>query len=195
MKNIWDERYACSEYIYGETPNQFFSEIIKNIEPGDILLPAEGEGRNSVHVAQLSWNAYACDQSIEAQKKAIALAKKNNVVINYKIGGPEQFFGKKFDCIALIYAHFDQLVRRFNHRKFADLLVPKGFIMLEAFSKEQINYNSGGPTDIDMLYSVDELAKDFNFLADIEIWQEEVELAEGTRHVGKASVIRLLGYL
>ena len=45
MKEFWDTRYAAEEYVYGTEPNEYFKSFIDRLEPGSILLPAEGEGR------------------------------------------------------------------------------------------------------------------------------------------------------
>ena len=46
-KEMWDQRYAESEYVYGTNPNEFYKQVLDNLAPGKILLPAEGEGRNA----------------------------------------------------------------------------------------------------------------------------------------------------
>ena len=43
MKSIWDTRYSEEEYAYGIEPNKFLSEQLKNLIPGKILFPCEGE--------------------------------------------------------------------------------------------------------------------------------------------------------
>lgn len=47
MKVMWNKRYAGDEYVYGVHPNIFFKEKTDALEVGRILMPAEGEGRNS----------------------------------------------------------------------------------------------------------------------------------------------------
>lgn len=96
-----------------------------------------------------------------------------------------------FDMLVLIYAHNPN--RKDNHRHLLRFLKPGGTVILEAFSKAQINNNSGGPKDINMLYSIEELNNDFSQLGELNVWEEEIELDEGTLHSGKSSVIRLIG--
>ena len=55
MKEFWDQRYSDSEYVYGKKPNQFFKEFVDENQPGKILLPAEGEGRNAVYAAKMNY--------------------------------------------------------------------------------------------------------------------------------------------
>ncbi|WP_234406800.1 hypothetical protein [Prolixibacter bellariivorans] len=68
-----------------------------------------------------------------------------------------------------------------------------GTFILEGFSKEQIHNQTGGPRDVAMLFSEEELKFDFQELSELKIWKEEIELQEGPFHNGKASVIRLIG--
>ena len=63
MKEFWDSRYREKEYAYGIEPNEFFKEFIDNNNPGKILLPGEGEGRNAVYSASKGWQVDAFDYS------------------------------------------------------------------------------------------------------------------------------------
>ena len=42
MKEMWGQRYAETEYIFGTNPNEFFKQELDKLEPGKILRPAEG---------------------------------------------------------------------------------------------------------------------------------------------------------
>ncbi len=85
MKSFWDERYAAPEYVYGETPNAFFKAQLEKLSPGRLLLPCEGEGRNAVFAAQMGWEVAAFDQSEMGRDKALRLAERKAVQINYQI--------------------------------------------------------------------------------------------------------------
>lgn len=195
MKTFWDERYSQNEYIYGKEPNVFFKKKLLKLFPGKILLPGEGEGRNAVYAASLGWNVTAFDQSVEAKKKCLKLASETNVEINYLVNDFQNFYSEVdyFDCIALIFVHTPKNFRKIFHTKLIKYLKPSGKIILEAFSKKQINNNSGGPKNIEMLFSVDELKEDFLSLNKISIAEAEIDLNESNFHNGKANVIRLVG--
>lgn len=193
MNNPWDQRYAQQDFVYGKLPNEFFKNQLLNLRAGKILLPAEGEGRNAVFAAKQGWQVTAFDSSTAAKKKALTLASELNVDIDYRINSFESFDFEynTFDVIGLIYAHNTN--RKENHKKILQFLKPGGTIILEGFRKEQILNNSGGPKDIDMLFSVHELKDDFKELSSMNIWEEDIVLSEGNQHSGKASVIRLVG--
>lgn len=195
MNDFWNERYSSEEFAYGEAPNAFFAEELKKLKPGKILFPAEGEGRNAVFAATLGWEVTAFDPSIEGQKKAQILANKYNTEIDYQIAGYEDvaFQSEYFDCIVLIFAHMHPLKRTEYHKKLTKYLKPGGTLLLEGFSKKQIKKNTGGPQNVDMLFSAEELQNDFNNLTQVTIREKEVTLDEGPFHQGIASVIRIVG--
>ena len=200
MNQKWNERYRAKEYAYGEEANNFLKEQLPGIPPGNILFPAEGEGRNAVYAATLGWNVSAFDLSGEGKKKATQLASRHNVKIDYKVGEFESvsFAPGFFDVIALIYAHFPADKKSGYHKVLSSYLKPGGIIIFEAFGKNHIAYNCknekiGGPRDIGELFSTAEIQSDFNDFEIIQLVEQEIELNEGLYHIGKGSVIRFVG--
>lgn len=192
--NIWDERYNQNDYIYGTNPNEFFREELQKIPPGIIFLPAEGEGRNAVYAALQKWEVHAVDSSIEGQKKAFRLADRNIVQINYAVADLTDFNlpEEKFDVIALIYTHLPETIRKSIHTKLIRSLKVGGTIILEAFSTEQLQYTSGGPKTLELLYTPEIIEEDFKSLQFIKFENKITTLSEGEYHKGKAHVIRLV---
>jgi len=193
MKEMWDARYLDQKYVYGKAPNAFFKDKIKDLTKGKILLPAEGEGRNAVYAAGLGWDVSAFDFSDQARVKALDLARENNLKIEYKVHDIEGADYEKdaFDMLALVYAHNSN--RKDNHRRLLKFLKPGGMLLIEAFSKAQIELNTGGPKSIDMLFSVEDLKDDFSELTELKVWEEQIDLNEGEFHKGQSAVIRLFG--
>jgi len=196
----WNARYSEDAYAYGRVPNLFFKDQLGKLEVGNILLGAEGEGRNAVYAATLGWTVSAFDISEAGKAKAMKLAEENNVSIDYQIGelADLSYPYARFDAIALIYAHFPPNLKSKNHRILDTLLRPGGTVIFEAFGKNHLEYRRqnekvGGPADLEFLFSVDELKTDFKNY-DIELLEErEIELNEGKYHNGKGSVVRFLG--
>lgn len=195
MNNFWDQRYSIEAYAYGEKPNQFVSEELAKLTPGSVLFPAEGEGRNAVFAATKGWQVSAFDPSEEGRKKALQLASKHNVEIDYRLATYENvaYPPLLFDCVVLVFAHMPADKRSIYHRKLSNYLKPGGRLILEGFSKEQLQYPSGGPGNIDMLFSEDELETDFAHFSNLKIRKTETYLDEGLYHRGPASVIRVQG--
>ena len=194
MNDFWNERYSNKEYAYGIRPNAFFKNSIKNIIPGKILLPAEGEGRNAVYASKLGWDVTAFDSSINAKKKAEALALAENTSFNYVVSNFNDFLADKeyFNCITLIFVPLPKLMRKPAHKKLLAFLKPGGKIILEGFSKNQINNNTGGPKNLEMLFSKEELIQDFESVSEIKITEADTILSEGLFHNGKASTIQMI---
>lgn len=194
--NFWDERFSVEGYVYGTEPNKFFKEQLMKINPvGRLLLPAEGEGRNAVFAAKLGWKVDAFDQSKVARQKAMKLSKVNDVKIDYFITQLEDFIPHKnyYDCAAIIFVHVPTESRSIFYKKIIESLKPKGKIIIELFSKNQLGKNSGGPQDTNMLASVEEIRTDFREIKTELLTEENIYLEEGAKHSGNASVIRFIG--
>ncbi len=196
----WNDRYSQEEFAYGEEPNNYFKDQLSKLPTGTILFPAEGEGRNAVYAAKVGWTVSAFDISNEGKRKAIRLAEKNKVTIDYKVGELEtlNYASEQFDGIALIYAHFPAQIKSLYHKSLDKYLKSNGTIIFEAFSKKHIDYVSanekvGGPKDIDTLFSIEEIKSDFPNYEIIELAEKEIELNEGLYHNGTGSVIRFVG--
>jgi hypothetical protein len=192
---MWDERYRTDTYAYGKDPNLFFSTQLEMIVPGRLLLPGEGEGRNAVYAASRGWSVDAFDQSAFGKIKALALAGELGVEIRYRVCAMEDFpFGQdQYDAVGLIFFHLDPARRALLHRKACESLKPGGSLILEAFHKEQLNRNSGGPQSPELLFDEGALASDFESLEIRLLEKNEIMLDEGSFHRGEAAVVRFLG--
>jgi SAM-dependent methyltransferase len=195
MSEFWDERFKQKEYVYGIQPNIFFAETIKQLKPGKLLLPMEGEGRNAVYAAKLGWEVTAFDYSKEGKRKAIELAKENNVQIDYHISEATSFIfpEKTFDAVGLIFSHLPPGSREVLHNGCVQALTSGGIIIAEYFHPDQLGYGSGGPKQLDMLYDAALLKNDFSELIPEVCEEKVVTLNEGPYHQGRASVVRYLG--
>jgi len=199
-KQFWDDRYSKEAFAYGEGPNTFLSLNMPSISPGRILFPAEGEGRNAVYAATLGWDVVAFDISTAGRLKADLLALKMGAQIEYHLASASDFtYGSEcFDAVALIYSHFPLPVKNHFHSMIQKCLKPGGIIIMEAFSQANLEYQKtnpyiGGPSDPDMLYTVDEVRIAFPDIELDYLEQVEIELHEGIYHNGTGSVIRLVG--
>jgi cyclopropane fatty-acyl-phospholipid synthase-like methyltransferase len=191
MKEFWNERYGQSEYIYGKAPNNFFVHQIGQHKKGKILLPAEGEGRNAVYAAVKGWDVTAFDYSKEGQKKALKLAGEYEVALDYQLKTADEFStAEKYDAIALIFAHFAGEERNMLFQKLENCLSSKGLVIMEVFSKNQLGRSSGGPKNLDLLYSKDEIKKLFPNVDFMILEETKVLLEEGSHHQGESIVIR-----
>lgn len=195
VKEFWNERYGTSEYVYGEAPNAFFAEQLQGLTPGHIILPCDGEGRNGVYAATLGWTVTAFDQSEEGRKKALQLAEKKGVSIRYDIADvmDADYPAGSADVVALIYAHLPPVPRAALLTKVVEWLKPGGKLILEAYNPAQLNNSTGGPKDIDMLYTEDILRASFKDMHTEMLQCVRLHLEEGAFHSGVSDVIRYIG--
>ncbi|MFW6370005.1 MAG: class I SAM-dependent methyltransferase [Bacteroidota bacterium] len=194
MSSFWDKRYSSGEYAYGTEPNHFFKTRIQHLTPGKMLLPGEGEGRNAAYAAESGWNVHAYDSSRVAAKKAAELSDSRNVAIKYHVADIKDIHypEDEFNCVALIFLHLPPADRIPFHKKMLNILKPGGTLLLEAFTKKQLKKNSGGPRNMEMLYSAEELRLDFSSASNLSIAEVEINLNEGTYHQGPASLLRVV---
>lgn len=194
-KDFWNKRYSEQDFAYGIKPNEFFKSEIEKLIPGKALFLGEGEGRNAVYAASLDWNVEAVDFSESAKEKALKLANENNVEINYTVNDFEnyRFIENKYDLIVMIFLHLPTQINQiiFNGSIYA--LNTNGKLIIETFSKEQINNSSGGPKDPQLLFSESELINLTSQLQTNLLESKTINLNEGAYHIGKADVIRYVG--
>lgn len=195
MQHFWDDLFGQDDYVYGQEPNSYFKTCLDSLERGQLLLPCEGEGRQAVYAAQQAWYTYAFDSSQEAQRKALALAKKYFVQIGYELQDIEDVMlqDEKFDCAAIIFAHFPKDKQAAYYRKIVDAIKPGGHIIVELFAKEQLKYESGGPKNEEMLMDEVLMREYFSSFDFLDFSNDLRELNEGFKHQGTASTYRLFG--
>ncbi len=195
MNEHWDNRYNVENYIYGTRPNEFFKEILDTCQPGRLLLPCEGEGRHAVYALAKGWEVVAFDQSEVGRNKALKLASESGFSFRYDLCDALYFTDKKesYDMIALLWAHFPASIRPVIHRNLLQYLKPGGLLVLEGFHKRQMNFQSGGPKDPEMLFDASYIQDDFKDLTTLILEERQTLLQEGDFHKGKAEVLRYVG--
>jgi len=195
MKDFWNERYSEDGLAYGEEPNVFLTEVIDRIEPkGKVLVVGDGEGRNGVWLASKGYDVTSVDYSPVAVEKINELAKKCDINLSAVCADLNEWDWAKdeYDAVVAIYIHFPSESRAKMHHKMVEALKPGGKIIMEAFNKAQLDYPSGGPPVLDMLFSEDELKEDFSKVNIDELYEKIVYLNEGKYHVGDGAVVRLI---
>jgi SAM-dependent methyltransferase len=195
LQQKWNDRYSTEEYIFGTEPNQFLKDELDKIKPGKILFLAEGEGRNAVYAAKLGWKVDAVDFSSVAMDKALKLAASNNVTINYQIRDLIEYIPSKdsYDVVGIFYLHIPQELRESVLKKAIDSLTLNGKLILEVFEKEQVNKKTFGPSDPEVLYSLEDIATNCIDLDFQKFAKETLILDEGDGHKGEGIVIRFVG--
>ncbi|WP_421871009.1 class I SAM-dependent methyltransferase [Marinoscillum sp.] len=163
----------------------------------NILMAADGEGRNGVYAATKGWEVTAFDLSLEGKKKAESLALEYQVSIDYHVGDFAEmtFPQSSFGALGLIYAHFGAEHKLAHCRRLNEYLQPGSVVILEAFSKNHLDFQKkyphvGGPKNPEILWSLQEVSSCFQDHEVLYQAEKEVVLNEGKYHVGTGAVVR-----
>lgn len=192
----WDARYAGEDYLFGTEPNQFLAscgDLIGNA--GRVLCVADGEGRNSVWLAQQGLDVEAFDASPVAVAKAQRLAAERGVAVRFHVADvdgwdwPEQ----AYDAVVAIYVQFSPPAqRRRVFERIARALRPGGLFLLEGYRLEQLAYGTGGPRIPDQLYTEPQLREELAAFALEEVRSYDAAIDEGPAHSGMSAVIDVI---
>ncbi len=201
VKAHWNRVFSEKLYEYGEGPNAYLASFAPRFpNQGRAVALADGYGRNGVFLAEQGLATLSLDISSVGVETTKKLAQKRGVEIDAQVMDVSKWQpeGPVFDVVALIYAHFsstpdrDYCLRRHIHQTAAAALKPGGLLILEAFRPDQLGKSSGGPKSPHYLYSYEELTEDFKGLEILDGGEVDIELEEGDRHRGLASVVRLV---
>ena len=189
----WNERYKAPDYIFGTAPNAFLASQVSRLKRGQRALSiADGEGRNSVWLAEQGLEVAAFDFSPIAVEKARHLAASRGVEVRYELAGVYDWRwpAGEFDVVAAIFVQFaDPPMRRFLFERMARALKPGGLLLIEGYTPKQLQYATGGPKQLDQLYTEALLRSEFAGFEVLELREYEAELDEGSRHRGISAVI------
>lgn len=194
--NNWDDRYQGDEYLFGTdaaAPMQALRDQLP--DAGSALAVADGEGRNSVWLAQQGFDVTAFDYSNVGLEKARSLAQKAGVQVNFQQSDIDDWDwdAKPYDLVAAVFIQFappDMRARIFDGLIRATK--PGGTLYLLGYRPEQIGRGTGGPPHASHMYTEDMLRRAFATF-DIDIlrgWEEDVD--EGPGHRGQSALIEML---
>jgi len=192
----WEARFASADYVFGTEPNAFLAKQ-KPLLPkaGRALAVADGEGRNGVWLAEQGLDVLSIDFSPAAQAKARALAQARNVRLTTELVDVTKWRwpAAEYDVVAVIFTQF--VAPDDRHEMFArirDTIKPGGLLLLEGYTPRQLRYGTGGPKQIENLYTRELLEREFASFSQLSIDEYDCELNEGTRHTGMSAVIDLV---
>jgi 2-polyprenyl-3-methyl-5-hydroxy-6-metoxy-1,4-benzoquinol methylase len=192
----WNQRFSVAEYVFGTAPNAFLAAHADLFKPGQrALCVADGEGRNSVWLAEQGLEVTAFDFAPAALDKARRLAAGRGVRVRYELATVEDWRwpAAEFDVVVAIFIQFVvPAARRVLFERMSAALRPGGLLLLEGYTPAQLKYGTGGPKQVDQLYTEELLRRSFGALEILELKAYEAELNEGTRHTGMSAVIDLV---
>ena len=192
----WEQRFAAPGYLFGTAPNKFLKNHAHLLRKGEKALSiADGEGRNGVFMAELGLDVLSVDFSPVAQEKARRLAKERGVsprfeqadIIHWRWPAAE------FDVVVAIFFQFVLPPER--DKIFAGIkrtLKPGGLLLLEGYGPKQIEYKTGGPSDLPRLYTPELLEQAFADFASVDVRSYDQLIDEGPRHSGMSALVDLV---
>jgi len=191
----WEGRYRGPGYAFGKEPNYFLAAC-RTLLPrsGKALAVADGEGRNGIWLAEQGLDVLSIDFSPTAQEKARALAKQRGVSLTIAPADVHawDYPDAAFDVVVEIFTQFSSPAER--AKKWAGMrkaLKPGGLLIIQGYTPKQLQYGTGGPKQVENLYTRAMLEAAFGDLRDVTIVEEELEIHEGTSHGGMSAVINL----
>lgn len=193
--NKWDERYAEAGFAYGTEANDFLvasRHLLPNT--GTVLCLADGEGRNSVYLAELGYTVTAVDSSSVGMEKAAILARERGVTLTTRVAdlADYQLPDDSFDAIISIFCHLPPPIRRQLHSRIPFSLKKGGVFLLEGYTPRQPEYGTGGPPVKELLMNLDDLLTELQPLRIIHGAELERDVYEGRLHTGLGSVVQLI---
>ena len=192
----WNTRFSAPEYIFGTAPNEYLASKAGLLKPGQrALCISDGEGRNSVWLAERGLEVVAFDISPVGVDKAKRLAAERGVNVAFEVS---DVYGWRwpvaaFDVVAAIFVQFaDLAMRAFMFERIVRSLKPAGLLIMQGYTPKQLEYKTGGPPHAENMYTPELLRAAFASLDILELRSHERELAEGSQHRGRSALIDLL---
>lgn len=191
----WDDRYAMEGWLFGTEPNDFLKQEAHRIPSGHVLCLGEGEGRNSVFLAELGYEVVGVDRSQVGLDKAQALARDRGVFVETVVSNIEDFDlqEREWEGIVSIFFHLPTELRKRVHSAVVKGLAPGGILILEAYTPRQLEIGSAGPPEVEKLMTLSGLREELQGLDFLVGHEIERDVREGEMHRGLGSVVQIVG--
>jgi SAM-dependent methyltransferase len=189
MRDYWENLYNKNKSDDGLGPDIFFRTFIEGVQPGRILLPAEGVARNAAYAASMGWEVNVFDFSLTARRNALEQARKKGIKIDYFEPDIEfhQLEAEMYDAIALMHVQFHPHNRTYIHRKLINSLKTGGFFIIEAYSKSRSPVSQGIQA-----YESADLQYDFKDLHIETLYRAVTDFNEDIPESERPGVIRMV---
>lgn len=199
---FWSTRYrdVGEDYLFGTAPTRHLARREEMFEAGRTALSvADGEGRNSVWLAELGLEVTAVEISPVAVAKARKLAAGRRVQVNFVEGDmlapdwPTPELAGPYDWVFGVFIQFAAPPERARlFKAMQDVTAPGGRILLLGYTPKQIEYGTGGPATVDNLYTPELLKTAFAGWEIEEMVEYEEDLFEGKAHKGRSALIGMV---
>ena len=192
---FWDEQFAGEAFRYGTRPNAFVAAEAARIPVGaEVIAVGAGEGRNAVWLAARGYRVTALDLSGVGLAKTRKLAEAQGVAVETLHADVRTWHpNRTWDAAICTFLHLGPTKRPALYRALREALRPGGLLIAEWYRPEQrlLGYTSGGPPDVAMMVTEDELRSAFAGDDVLVAEAVEMDLEEGV-HQGRAATVRLI---
>lgn len=192
----WNQRFETDAYVFGKAPNRWLQAQAAPWKPGQrVLCVADGEGRNSVWLAQQGLQVDAFDIAEVGVAKARTLAAEHGVNVNFSVNDCDgyEWRAAAYDGVVAIFVQFaDPALRERMFAHMVKSLKPGGLLVLQGYTLKQLDYKTGGPGQASHLYSGDLLRTAFAELEIVTLTEYEAELNEGHGHRGMSALVGMV---
>lgn len=192
----WNSRFSASDYVFGTAPNAFLASQAHRLKPGQSALAvADGEGRNGVWMAQQGLDVLSVDFSPIGLAKAQKLAAEAGVTLTTECAdlAAWSWNGPPFDVVVGIFIQFaGPALREAIFEKMKHALKPGGLILLTGYRPEQLAYKTGGPSQLENLYTAPMLRAAFSDMTILHLAEHDDAISEGAGHSGMSALIDLV---
>lgn len=188
---FWDERYAEDGHAYGTEPNDWIRACGPKLE-GPVLCLAEGEGRNAVFLAGLGLDVHAMDQSAVGVRKMRELAAQLGVPLQVEQGDLTDFDlgSERWGAIVGVFHHLPPSLRADVHARIVQALRPGGVYAFEAYTPRQLQFGTGGPPVVEMLFEPEIIRAELAGLQPEHFAEVERDIQEGKYHQGTSATLQ-----
>jgi protein-L-isoaspartate O-methyltransferase len=192
----WNARFAREDYLFGEEPNAFLRTQAHWLpRRGSVLCVADGEGRNSVWLAEQGLHVTAFDFAPNAVVKARRLAERRKVSVSHELGDAYTWpwSRNRYDALVAVFIQFlppDERDGVFAQMQSA--VTPGGLFLVEGYRPEQVAYRTGGPPRREHMYTREWLETIFSGWEILVLDAYDAVLQEGHAHSGMSALIDLV---
>jgi SAM-dependent methyltransferase len=192
----WNQRFAGEHYHFGTAPNAWLTTQAAALPArAKVLCVADGEGRNSVWLAEQGHAVQAFDISPTGVAKARALAASRGVDVAYDVADVDSFAWPlgQVDAVVAIFVQFaDPALRARLFAHMVASLRPGGVLLLQGYTPKQLDYRTGGPPLLSHLYTAALLRESLGALEIVSLDEYEAEVQEGVGHSGRSALVGLV---
>lgn len=153
----WDGRYA-EQQQWSSEPNRLVAELLVDLQPGDAVDLAAGEGRHALWLASRGWRVTAVDFSPVGLDRG--RAQPGSEAVTWVVADVRTWMAldASQDLVLVAYLHLPQDEIQPLLVRVVSWLRPGGRLLVLGHDVENLTAGVGGPPDPDILHSVERLA-------------------------------------